>query len=306
MPPRARRCAPRGPARAHPAAAAPSSSSGTRVASSSTRQRAGANRRASTDIRIGSPTRSRRRACGRATTPGTTPMPVAVHLGLGDPVRDEVMEQHHALGQGHRPGRPGHHARRQVRRDVEQVQHPGQLADVPAGDRQRRRSLEEVLDLLTMSGHRRSLLRAPGVVEALLELSHPLHVLFVQQLHDAQRVGQRPLAQPGPRVGATGDLVRRTERMVELHEVELAQLGQGSLVLTLGMGVLAVLLVARPASARAGPGSRSGAPPARAARRRRPRVPAIPRSRWPPRPPDRGPRGPAAGSRRGWGPSSVI
>ena len=179
------RCAPRGPARARPAAAAPSSSSGTRVASSSTRQRAGANRRASTDIRIGSPTRSRRRAWGRATTPGTTPMPCAVHLGLGDPVRDEVMEQHHSLGQGHRPRRPGHHARRQVRRDVEQVQHPGELADVPAGDRQRRRSLEEVLDLLTVAGHRRSLLRAPGVVERLLELSHPLQVLFVQQLHDA-------------------------------------------------------------------------------------------------------------------------
>ena len=94
-----------------------------------------------------------------------------------------------------------------------------------------------------MAGHRRSLLRAPGVVERLLGPAHPLQVLFVQQLHDAERVGHRPLAQPGSRIGTSGDLVRRTERMVELHEVELAQLGQGSLVLALGMGVLAVLLV---------------------------------------------------------------
>ena len=135
-----------------------------------------------------------------------------------------------------------------MRRDVEQVQHPGELADVPAGDRQRRRSLEDVLDLVTMPGHRRSLLRAPGVVERLLGLGHPLHVLLVEQLHDAQRIGQRPVAQPGPRVGATGDVVRRTQRVVELDEVELAQLGQRSLVLALGMRVLAVLLVHRQAA----------------------------------------------------------
>ena len=304
MPPRAWRCAPRGPAPARPAAGRRSSverhpGGVVEHQAAGGREPAGQHRHPD---RVAHPqsTPGMREShdAGHDADAG------AVHLGLGDPVRDEVVEQHHALGQGHRPRRPGHHARRQVRRDVEQVQHPGELADVPAGDRQRRRPLEEVLDLLAMAGHRRSLLRAPGVVERLLELSHPLQVLFVQQLHDAQRVGQRPLAQPGPRIGTAGDLVRRTERMVELHEVELAQLGQGSLVLALGMGVLPVLLVAPPGSARAGRGSRSGAPPARAARRRRPRVPATPRSRWPPRPPDRGPRGPAAGSRAAGDPAA--
>ena len=124
----------------------------------------------------------------------------AVHLGLGNPVRDEVMEQHHALGQGHRPGRPGHHTRRHVGRDVEQVHDPGELPDVSTGDHQRRRSLEEVLDLLPVSGHRGSLLRAPGVVERLLGVTDALHVLFVQQLHDAQRVGHRALTHPRSRI----------------------------------------------------------------------------------------------------------
>ena len=68
-------------------------------------------------------------------------------------------------------------------------------------------------------------------------------MLFVQQPHDAQRVGHRPLAQPWPRIGTPGDVVRRTERVVELYEIELAQLGQGSLVVALGMRVLPVLLV---------------------------------------------------------------
>ena len=46
-----------------------------RTPSSSTRQCAGANRRASTDIRTGSSTRSRRRGCGSGTRSGTTPIP---------------------------------------------------------------------------------------------------------------------------------------------------------------------------------------------------------------------------------------
>ena len=132
-----------------------------------------------------------------------------------------------------------------MRCDVEQVQHAGELADVPAGDRHRGRTLEEALDLVAVASDGRSLLGAPGVVELQLELGHAFQVLLVQESYDGQGVGQRPLAQPGSRIGVARDLVRRTERVVELHQVELTQLGQGDLVLTLGMGVLAVLLVHR-------------------------------------------------------------
>ena len=96
-----------------------------------------------------------------------------------------------------------------------------------------------------MSDHRRSLVRAPDVEELQLELGQPLQVLFVQQLHDAQRIGQGLLPHPRPRVGAAGDVVRRAQRVVELDQVELAQLGQRSLVLALGIAVLPVLLVHR-------------------------------------------------------------
>ena len=96
-----------------------------------------------------------------------------------------------------------------------------------------------------MSDHGRSLVRAPDIEELQLVLGQPLQVLLVQQLHDAQRIGEDLLPHPRSRVGTAGDVVRRAQRVVELAQVELAQLGQGSLVLTLGIAVLAVLLVHR-------------------------------------------------------------
>ena len=243
MPPRAWRCAPRGPAPAHPAAARRP-----RRAAPGWRRRAPDSGQARTagparDIRIGSLTRSRRRACGRATTPGTTPMPAPYTSVWATPCGTKSWN---STTRSVRAIAPADQATTRAGRCGATWNRCSTLASSPtcppaiasADDPSR-----SVLDLVTMSGHRRSLLRAPGVVERLLDVSHPLQVLLVQQLYDAQRVGQRPLAQPGPRVGATGDVVRRTERVVELHQVELAQLGQGSLVLALGMGVLAVLLV---------------------------------------------------------------
>ena len=52
--------------------------------------------------------RSRRRACGSATTPLTRPRPRSKTSASARP-RAEVVEQHHPLGQGHRAGRPGDH-----------------------------------------------------------------------------------------------------------------------------------------------------------------------------------------------------
>ena len=58
----------------------------------------------------------------------------------------------------------------------------------------------------------------------------PLQVPFVQRLHHADRVGHAPARRSrGLASERRATVVRRTERMVELHEVELAQLVHGSL-----------------------------------------------------------------------------
>ena len=91
--------------------------------------------------------------------------PLAEDLGLGHPVRDEVVEEHDALGQRHRAGRPGDDDLRQVRLDGEQVQHARQLADVPTGDDDRLRLRRIRRDLLAVPGDHRPLLRPPRGVE---------------------------------------------------------------------------------------------------------------------------------------------
>ena len=123
---------------------------------------------------------------------------------------------------------------------------PGQYADVPAGDRDRRRRPEEVLDLVAVAGHGRSLLRAPGVEELQLGLRHP--VAGAVRRAAAPPAGRRSRARSRSRGRASE---RRAtsyvapQRVVELDQVELTQLGERSLVLPLGMGVLAVLVVHR-------------------------------------------------------------
>ena len=170
---------------------APSATSGTRTPSSSTRQRAGANRRASTDIRTGSSTRSRRRSVRQRHEAADDADPLAEHLGLGDPVRDEVVEEHHALGQGHGSRRPGDHDRRQVG-----LRRGTGAAPWSAHRRARRRGRPPATfarSCWTSSrccGDHRPLLRAPGVVERVLGGPDPVQVLLVDQAHDVQRVGR--------------------------------------------------------------------------------------------------------------------
>ena len=117
----------------------PSAPISTWVPSSSSRQTAGANRRTNTLACTASSRRSRRRACGIATTSRTRPVAAVPDLGALHALRPAVVVEHHALGHRHRAGRPGDDGQLGPRADGEQAQAAQQDADVAAGDRPARR-----------------------------------------------------------------------------------------------------------------------------------------------------------------------
>ena len=100
-------------------------------------------------------------------------------------------------------------------------------------------------------------------------------MLLVEEPDDGDRVGQRTLAQPGTGVLVLCHAVRRAQRMVELLDVELPQLGEGGVVLALGVGVLPVPLEHVEPPRVQGEVDRGSAEERRRARRRRARAPAT-------------------------------
>jgi len=69
--------------------------------------------------------------------------------------------------------------------------------------------------------HGRPFLRSPRAVERLVCLADPDLVLSVEQAYDGDRVVEGTLPQARSRVLVLGDAVRRSQRMVELLEVQL-------------------------------------------------------------------------------------
>ena len=65
---------------------------------------------------------------------------------------------------------------------------------------------------------------------------------LVDEPDDRLGVGARLLPHLGPAPAAPGDLAQRAQHPVELHEVQLLQLGERGAVLALGLGVLRVAL----------------------------------------------------------------
>ncbi len=123
---------------------------------------------------------------------------------------------------------------------MEQVQHAQQLADVPAGQYDDHGLTQRAVNLCAVRGDPGVLLGSPGVPERRLQLGYPRQVLRVEQPHGLDGVTQGPFAQSGPRVAAVRYVVGRGERVVELNEIQVPELGQGGVMRSFGGGELTV------------------------------------------------------------------
>ena len=128
--------------------------------------------------------------------------------------------------------------------DVEQVQHAAQLADVAAGEHDRLRS---------PAGCRRTSSRWWAIASRSCGRQASIEVALRARGSGrgaarraagpprARRRARRPASAAG--LPCLRHAVRRAQRVVELDQVERAQLGERRVVLALGVGVLPVALV---------------------------------------------------------------
>ncbi len=195
---------------------------------------------ASSAIRAGSSTRSRRRACGSSTAAGTQPSPTSTNSACDGPFAARSWKSStrsvNAIAPADQATTVGGW------RDGEQPQHVPQHPDVPARDGQRRRPGQPLTDRVPVpatagrsaGGHRSANVLRSSATRARCRSS-------TSRTTDSAsaRASFRTRGPPPPR---RADLPQRAQHPVELHEIQLLLLGERRPVRALGRGVLGVPL----------------------------------------------------------------